>query len=390
MDGIASLHIEILTTRERIEQLRSFWDSCAPCRDADLDFFLFITELFSETERPHVVVLYEHGTPRAVLIARLDRVKPAVRLGYHQLAMPTLRVLNVVHGGWLGDITGDNAKLLTERLMHALDRGEADAVFFHAPPTDAALSEYARHAPRWWQADHAINAQTRRVRDLPEKGVPFSKSLSQNERYQQRKRARILSENFKSVEILHYQTAADIDRLMDDAERIAATSYQRRLNVGFAPTAVVRARLEFEAARGWLRGSVLYLDERPAAFWIGSLRNGTFLSEYLSFDAAFSDYAPGLYLIMATLESLHENESSNHARVIDFGIGDAPYKERLATRHWQEANIYIFASRPKPLMVNGARWFAGAFNGAAKNLMAHADWLKSAKRKWRSGARQSK
>ena len=134
MDGIASLHIEILTTRERIEQLRSFWDSCAPCRDADLDFFLFITELFSETERPHVVVLYEHGTPRAVLIARLDRVKPAVRLGYHQLAMPTLRVLNVVHGGWLGDITGDNAKLLTERLMLALDRGVRQLERIERPP----------------------------------------------------------------------------------------------------------------------------------------------------------------------------------------------------------------------------------------------------------------
>ena len=60
----------------------------------------------------------------------------------------------------------------------------------------------------------------------------------------------------------------------------------------------------FLARAGWLRGYVLSLEGTPGAFWIGTLRNGVFVSDYLAFDPAFADYAPGIYLMVKAIETL--------------------------------------------------------------------------------------
>ena len=57
--------IRVLKNREEIKALREFWDSCGPNRDADLDFYLFIVDSYPQTLRPHVVVLWEEGVPKA-------------------------------------------------------------------------------------------------------------------------------------------------------------------------------------------------------------------------------------------------------------------------------------------------------------------------------------
>jgi Acetyltransferase (GNAT) domain len=382
-------HLGILRTRLEVEALREFWNSCRPCRDADLDFFLLIVELYPGAERPHVVVLYENDVPKALLAARLEASYVPVKLGYFAFPVPKLRTLQIVHGGWLGDVSEANAERLIGSIIHSLASGEADAASLHCPNLSSALVRCARSLPSKWCSDHLITPQARRVRELSGAPGSFLANLSQNERYQQRKRSRNLERAFPDCRIERFGAVAEVDRLIRDAEIVAAKSYQRGLNVGFSETSIIRSRLQFEARKGWLRAYVLYLEGKPSAFWIGSLRNQVFLSDYLSYDSAYAQHAPGMYLIFKVIEELQNEASNCPVRLVDFGIGDAPYKERLASRHWQEATVYIFAPRMNAIWVNALRSFIGMINRVARHLLRLAPWLASVKRKWRARVTQS-
>jgi Acetyltransferase (GNAT) domain len=373
--------IRIFRTREEIETLRDFWNVCRPGRDADLDFYLFIVDLYPQTRRPHVVVLYNGDTPKALLAGRLDVGSLSARVGYFALPLPTMRILQFVHGGWLGDISAADAKLLIGSIVETLAAGEADVASLHYPDISSPLVYWATRLPSRLCSDHLIQPQARRVREFPDTDKMLLASLSQNERYQHRKRARRIEQDFSECEITLLATPDTVDRLMRDAEIIAKTSYQRGLGVGFARTPIIHARLEYEARMGWLRAYVLYLNKHPAAFWIGSFRNRTFLSDYLAFDPAYARYGPGLYLMVKVMEELHDDPRSgaSAAKCIDFGIGDAIYKERLSNRHWLESPVYIFAPNITGVGVNILRSGVGMLSSLAKRTPV----LGAIKRRWR-------
>jgi hypothetical protein len=383
--------IRIFRTREEIEKLRGFWNVCSSGRDADLDFYLFIVDLYPETLRPHVVVLYDGDAPKALLAGRLDASSLSVRAGYLALPVPKMRILQFVHGGWLGDISDANAKLLIGSIIEVLDAGEADAASLHCPDLSSPLVHWATRLPNRWCSDHLIRPNAHRVRDFSETACAFLASLSQNERYQQRKRARRIEQDFSDHEIEVFTAPDDVERLMRDAEVVARTSYQRGLGIGFSETPIIQARLEFEARTAWLRAYVLYLNKRPVAFWIGSLRNQTFLSDYLAFDPAYAQYGPGLYLMMKVMEKLYGDTRTgpNAVKRIDFGIGDAIYKERLSNKYWQESSVYIFAPNIKGVGVNALRLAVGLLNRSAKILMGMTPLLGGIKRRWRRRVTES-
>lgn len=384
MNEITARHqIRIVRSRSEIESIREFWNSCNPPRDADIDFFLFILDIFPQVQRPHIVVLYDGGLPSALLIGRLEMSRVSVKLGYFPIPVPELRVLQIVHGGWLGEISEHNARILLRSIMNSLAAGEADAASFHSPDVSSPLVKYARDLPSWWCTDYVINPQAHRLCELPEKAGSFLAGLPKKGRYNQRKRVESIACDFADSKIVRFGSPAELDQLMRDAETIAAKSYQRGLGVGFSESPVIRSRLGFEASRGWLRGYILYLDGQPVALWIGSLRNGIFLSEYVSYDPAYAKYGPGLHLILSILEELQAS-SSRPVRLVDFGIGDATYKELLANRSRQESTVYIFAPRLKAVCINLLRTFIGKMNRLAKSLL-RSSCLAGIKRRWRTG-----
>ncbi|MET4275861.1 MULTISPECIES: GNAT family N-acetyltransferase [unclassified Bradyrhizobium] len=384
MNEITARHqIRVVRTRSEIESLREFWNSCNPPRDADIDFFQFILDIYPQVQRPHIVVLYYGGLPIALLVGRLEASQVPVKLGYFALPVPELGVLQIVHGGWLGEISEQNARMLLESIMNSLAAGEADAASFHSPDVNSPLVKYARGLPSWFCADHLINPLAHRLCEIPEKAGSFLAGLPKKGRYNQRKRAESIACDFAESRIERFGSPADLDQLMRDAETIAAKSYQRGLGVGFSETPVIRSRLCFEASKGWLQGYILYLDGQPVALWIGSLRNGVFLSEYVSYDPAYAKYGPGLHLILSILEELQAS-SGRPVRLVDFGIGDATYKELLANLSRQESTVYIFAPRFKAVCINLLRTSIGKLNRLAQSLLGRS-WLAGIKRRWRTG-----
>ncbi|MEY9183905.1 hypothetical protein ABIG06_005480 [Bradyrhizobium sp. USDA 326] len=372
--------VQILRTPEEIETVRNFWNDCNPGRDADLDFYLFFAALRSEARRPHVVVLYDADTPKALLAGRLEDARLSIKLGYLSLPGPSMRLLQFVHGGWLGETSNTNAKLLIGSVLDSLKTGEAEGAVFHYAEVNSALFRSAKTLPRWYCSDYAVSHQIHRFRDVSNRTEVLS-SLTKKHRYNFRSLARKLKDTFPDSRIDKLSKLDELDRLVADAEKVVSKSYQRGLGVGFSATPIVRSRLEFEARKGWLRAYILYLNGQPSAFWIGSLRHGVFVSDYLAFDPAYAKYGPGLYLIVQVIEELGRDPIGAPIKQIDFGIGDALYKARLSNRERQEAVICIFAPTAKALAINALRSGLGTMIQAARTAMGPlADRIK---RLWR-------
>lgn len=364
MSQTSDKHTRILRSRNEVEMLRTFWTSCHTHRDADLDFFLFIGDLFTHVLRPHVVVLYEKCQPVAILAGRLETSKVPIRIGSLTLPVPKMRVIQI--SGWLGE-TEENAELLAQNLFQSLDMGEADVVCFRYIDKESALAICARKAAPRLCSDFLIASQSH-WSCARKNGESFLASLSRNQRAQQRRRERKIAQTFNSHRIELFCSAEEVRRLLQDVERVAKKSYQRRLNVGFSDSPEIRSRIEFDAAKGWLVAYILYFDERPCAFWIGSLRNRVFLSNYLAYDPAYATYSPGMYLMIKAMVSLSIEANSYRADRIDFGVGDAIYKERLANHGGREALLYIFAPRVAPILVNALRSAMQFLNGFMRIL----------------------
>lgn len=374
-----SPEIRVLRTREQLKSLRDFWQSCHPGRDADFDFLLFFIDLNPEAQRPHVIAIYEAGVPTALLAGRLDVTRIPVRVGYLKFPVPKLRILNFVYGGWLGDCSEKNAKLLIGSVQESLRAGEADAAMLHYADLSSALVHCATSLPSRLCIDHLIEPQNHWFRE-GRIGSGFLAGLPSNERHNQRRRAKMRAADFRDIKIETFQTPDQVDRLMRDAEAVASTSYQRGLGVGFAHTPLIRGRLDFEAHKGWLQGHILYLDSRPVAFWIMSVRNKLALSDYVAFNPDYAKYAPGMYLMISAIEGLRDVD------LIDFGGGDARYKELFGNKLQQEATVYIFAPTTKSIAVNALRTGARAAHLSAKRALPH---LAAIKRRWRTRKRKS-
>ena len=316
-----------------------------------------------------------------MLIGRLISEKVSIKIGYLQIPTPKLRLLVISHGGWLGEIDEIRAAMFVDFLKRSLKDGEADAAILHYSQLSSPLARQALTLPHFFCRDHLIMREQHPKLNLPIGDKTFLASLSQNERYQQRKRVRKLAQDFAEVRIDTFFSPQSVSMLMQNAETIAQKSYQRGIGVGFDASDFMRTRLEFLARIGWLRGFVLFLDGRPSAFWIGTLRNGIFVSDYLAFDSDFRKYVPGMYLIIEVINIL-ASDGIDPARQIDFGPGYVAYKERLSNQTLEEALVHIFAPSFRGLAINSLRSTAGSINYTLKTLFGDSAWLAAAKKKW--------
>ena len=180
-----------------------------------------------------------------------------------------------------------------------------------------------------------------------------------------------------------YGNESELDLLFADAEEIAKKTYQRGLGAGFAATPDVRKRLGLAAQKGWLRGYVLYIGDRPCAFWIGMLYEKTFVSEYLGYDPEFRQYSPGMFLIMNVIEGFCAQKNGDIVKELDFGLGHAEYKAALCTKVWLESSLYIFSPRPKGLILKAMRTSTRIVDEGLRTVLAKTSLVPKLKRAWR-------
>ena len=69
---------------------------------------------------------------------------------------------------------------------------------------------------------------------------------------------------------------------------------------------------------------------------------------------------------------------------LDFGLGDAHYKQRFGNRSWREATIRLFAPSAKGLTFRSMLGLFGTLDGAARRLLQRTGFLDRLKTGWRT------
>ena len=86
-------------------------------------------------------------------------------------------------------------------------------------------------------------------------------------------------------------------------------------------------------------------------------------------------------LFLKVLEDLCNDPS---VEKLDFYFGDAEYKNRYGTEHWQEANVCMFALRVYPMLVNVLQFTTMGMNTVLKYIANKTGFANRIKRMWRS------
>jgi len=304
------------------------------------------------------------------------------RVGYVRFKLPA-DVLYFVHGGPRGSSSLEVDDLLIAEVIRCLERGEADAAYLNLLRTDSELYKLATTIPGFLSRDHVRVTEPHYSTSVPGSRERLYAGLSSKSRQTLRRQARKIVDEFGAVRVQSYRHCSEVDDLILVTEQIAKKSYQRGIGVGFRDAPETRERLQFSAQKGWLRGYVLYLGDRPSAFWIGCLYQGTFVSDYLGHDPAFGKHSPGMYLVMNVLEAFC---GQSEVIVVDFAAGEGQYKQVLGNRNWKETPLYLFARSWKGLKLSLFRYLTTRIDLAAKKVLDHTALLRKFKKYWRARA----
>ncbi|MHC4908728.1 MAG: GNAT family N-acetyltransferase [Planctomycetota bacterium] len=337
-----------------------------------------VIEQRSDRARPHLVRVSEGDRVVGMLIGRVTWERPSVRIGYAGLPMPRLRRLEILHGGLLVDGEGEVSNAILGHLACVLGAGEVDLVtarYLDANhPVAAALERRLASIARLETSTEAHW----RLR-IGEAGEPVEHRSSKT-RSTFRRKERRLEASFETVRVEACRHADDVPRFLARAESIAATTYHAGLGAGVRDDGLWQAVVMSMAAAGCLRAHVLIGDGVPLAYCFGSVESDTYTLEATGFNGAFARLSPGLVLQQRLERSLRDEGVS----WIDFGFGDADYKQRRGSHVGQDLTIEAYARHTWPtlgwLIDRGAR----CTDAFARGILARTGRLDAVRHRWRN------
>ena len=348
--------------------------------NADIDYFMNFINIQKNVKMPYVLLVYENGTIESILVGRIEDTKLSFNVGYKSIYEDNVSMLAVNYGGILGKQSPQISELLISELVKSLNDEEADIVFLNALRVDSDIYRLARSLPRMMSRDRIESRSTHWKMACPENLEGFLKRMSQKHRYWIRRVTKLLEKEYPGkVEYKYLHEVKDIDRLCDDAESIAKNTYQRGLGVGFNDSELTRRTLSLLATKEMLRSYFLYVNEKPCAYWIGTLYGSIFHLDYTAYDPAFQRSEPGTVLFMKMIDDLCRLK----VKEIDFGFGDALYKNRYGDESWEESSVYIFSPRWKGAKLNACRTLTGKIHQLSEKMAKRAQILQKIKTGWR-------
>ncbi|MDD5327560.1 MAG: GNAT family N-acetyltransferase [Phycisphaerae bacterium] len=381
------LEVVIARSFREIENIRPSWEEMQssesyPVPNTDPKRYLSILEVNSEQMQPYIMLVKQNGRPSAMVIARLEKHVVEIKLGYKTLLSPELKCLTVVYEGILGKIDPDTIRIVQQEFKNILHRGEVDIIFFNHLRTDSLVYQLATKSANFLCRSHFLKVESHWETHIPDSIEAFYNTIPSKYKREWRRCLRKLEEECGgSVEVTCYREPKDIAYITNVASKISALTYKNALNVGFVDNPQTRSMLTQAARDGWLRAYILYAGGEPCAFEFGICYGDAFIPEYMGFDTKWSSFGPGALLWVKVIEDICIDSAIN---VLDYGFGDADYKEKLGTKSRPEASVYIFAPRLYPVFINMLQsLLTGLFSGLGYvvNKIALTGWVK---RRWRN------
>ncbi len=372
--------INHITTIEDIEKIRSVWESMQTHPNSDIDHYLNLIVTRTNIIKPYIFLITSDNNPVTLVIGRIEKFPFELKVGYKKIYCPVIKSLTVIYGGILGDSSGQICKIIYTEIMQLLAIGEADLLRFNYIETDSELYKLVSSRPGMFNRDLFPVTNKHWRMTIPSTLDDFYKSRSSKHRHWLKRMERLLMKDFPDeVKYCCYKSDKELEKVFADLEYIAQNTYQRRIGVGFSDKAETRKTYTNLAQKQRLRTYILYIQNKPCAFWIGELYGNTFHLFSTGYDPELNKYELGTILFIKMIEDLC---SIGDVKYLDFGFGDAAYKSRFGNANNTEAIINIFSNRFRSLKISILRIIIVGSQEYAKNILKRFDLLEKIKRKW--------
>jgi hypothetical protein len=372
--------IKAITNFTELEDYRQFWESTNRHPDCDFSQFQLVCQLRQEVECPYVLVIEENKKPKTILVARLEKIEFCPSIGYLKLIRIPAKVITVLTQGLLGEVDDESSRAFFQYLWHSLNSGEADAVGFNNIHEESPLLQgLLIYGPGWWCEKKPIWS-SHWTMQLPEKTGLFIKKMKSKHRLAILKRQRELYSDFPSqVSWQWIKKFDDLNILCNRLEMLAARTYQRGLKAGFVDDNEHRKRFKLFADCGQLRVQLLVIDRQVKAFWIGIIYRNVFHSTETAYDPNLQKYQLGTLVFSHMIDNLIMEGISK----LDFGLGDADYKQRFGNSKWRETTIQLFAPTIKGATLRSSLGISKFLDDKGRRLFQNVGLLKKIKAGWR-------
>ena len=373
--------INILRTAHEIELVRDFWTRHVSVPSADIDFFLTEVQSRNDFLRPHVILLRHDGKPAAMMIGRIEEGRLDLKFGYKKIYSPKVRYLKIIYGGIVGDISYGRGTIMVKNLLQTLTRGKIDFVYLDHLKVDSTLYRLALKIPGIFSRDLFPASHIHRKLLLKGDLSEFYRRRSRNTRENARRYSKKLEKKYNDKLLIKaFSSVDELNSVMKDMEIVASKTYQRGLGVGFFNSEIHYAIMKLAFERKWMRIWILYIDDKPCAFWHGYLFNGVFWIDIPGYDPEYRSDRVGLYLFIKMIEDLCQIQD---AKAIDYGFGEAQYKQSYSDEVWHEAVVYMFSPRFKGIRLNGLRTAVDMTFRLVKWTLDRTDLYQKIKTAWR-------
>jgi hypothetical protein len=373
------LTLRTIRDLHELEALRTIWKSWPGTRDSDLDFFSSVVRSRGRRCRPHVIVLTRNAIPDAILIGLCERTKLLFRIGCFTICEPEVNVLEFVSGSLRGNASEENCAAFVRQAMRSLDEGDADVALWQQLDIRSPLHNYVLQWPRFALRDHFPCIDDHWwLSNFPKGLDAFFMSRSRSQRSKlRRKYKNVLARFAGKVQVRCFRSLADLGPAIANMEEIASKTDKRRVfGLGFFDTPQTRKQMVVAAESGWLRIYILYLEEKPAAFWRCTVYGGCLRGDHAGYDPMWSEFSPGIFLFLNILEDLREDDIES----VDLGYGNSQFKSCLGDLRRVESRLHIYAPTLRGILLNLLNTATPCATACAKLLLQRARCLGWARR----------
>jgi hypothetical protein len=230
-----------------------------------------------------------------------------------------------------------------DEAVELLDAGRADCLYFDDLEVGSAM----------WSALEALERDQRIVLyypsgtqshwwiRFPDTPADYWNQFSGKARYKLRRK-------LKNIEHTVFKVTRpdDVPQFLRKAGHISQRSWQgRRIGLRVSDSAEERRYHQLLAEHGALRSYVLDTPAGPIAFLRGIQTGDCYVHDEIGFDSEHAKLSPGTILLYHALEDLTANGCP---RRLDFGLGDAEYKQHFGNHETRSGPVVAVARRLRP------------------------------------------
>jgi hypothetical protein len=331
--------------------------------------------------RPYVLGLQEDGEIKTLLIGAIRRGPIELRFGYMVFPSPNFSVLRLDYKAILGNTNELECSTLFDALVKLLHERKFDIVLFGNLPLHSPFHDLALSKTPFSRRDHfRIKQETWQLTVPPSMDIYLSQHKNLRAYVKGYWANKLTKKYGTEISIMHYNSLDEMNTILNDTERIAERSWQRKAGAGSFLTNENRRRYEFYARNNWLDVYILYIHGKPACFSHGIKYNGVYYFENIGYDPVYREYSVGTYLTVHMIKNVCD---SKDIRILDFGVGNSEAKRIFCDVCVDVEDTYVFGPTLNLKAFNLIRTSLTGVHIAAKNLLKKGHLYESLRKYFR-------